>query len=414
MKEWLCLTCQMQRALKATESVQPPQMKPQASPSKVSTPASSLKDGTTNQNKDIIATQEAGGTDKIQGSLPKDAPQKKKDISKTSSTASPAVKDATAAVTDPVKEEKSALCPAENAPTSSAPQSKETGPDVSDLKKPMLATPVTIDVQTLDQKTNLPSFDPTKVKLEDNKEKADKIQKSADQLITDEVQHQQALKEESHPVEKSSTESGPPPPLPEGHESGSFLSFGGPKSQRVAPRTTEVVTGKVLGSLFSSASTLITSAVQEDTRTTPSARKMSAPQVSDRTSEISSKSSPQLSRRRNSLMEGRANQMQRTHLEKTPDQALSSGQGKVDKDPLGLAKPEASQVAPKVGQSTCPLCKVDLNMDSKNIPNYNTCTDCKTNVCNKCGFSPMPNATEVIKRQTYMYMYLYRAVKSKI
>ena len=58
-------------------------------------------------------------------------------------------------------------------------------------------------------------------------------------------------------------------------------------------------------------------------------------------------------------------------------------------------KPPASQAAPKAGQSTCPLCKVGLNLGSKDPPNYNTCTDCKNTVCNQCGFNPMPTKTEV-------------------
>lgn len=40
----------------------------------------------------------------------------------------------------------------------------------------------------------------------------------------------------------------------------------------------------------------------------------------------------------------------------------------------------------------CPLCKVTLRKDP---PNYDTCTECKTTVCNLCGFSPMPQQTEV-------------------
>lgn len=58
MNEWLCLTCQMQRALKAAETAEPQMMKSQALPNKVSTPVS--------QKKDIISTQKAEVLDKIQ------------------------------------------------------------------------------------------------------------------------------------------------------------------------------------------------------------------------------------------------------------------------------------------------------------------------------------------------------------
>uniref|UniRef100_A0A3P8T0U2 Zinc finger piccolo-type domain-containing protein n=1 Tax=Amphiprion percula TaxID=161767 RepID=A0A3P8T0U2_AMPPE len=68
-----------------------------------------------------------------------------------------------------------------------------------------------------------------------------------------------------------------------------------------------------------------------------------------------------------------------------------AGQGKVEKSetPKVAAAPQG---APK---STCPLCKLELNMGSKDPPNYNTCTDCKNTVCNQCGFNPMPNVKEV-------------------
>lgn len=43
MKEWLCLNCQMQRALGASEPPGTPIMKLQASPNKVTAPANALK-----------------------------------------------------------------------------------------------------------------------------------------------------------------------------------------------------------------------------------------------------------------------------------------------------------------------------------------------------------------------------------
>ncbi len=44
-------------------------------------------------------------------------------------------------------------------------------------------------------------------------------------------------------------------------------------------------------------------------------------------------------------------------------------------------------------KSLCPVCKnTELNLKSKDLPNHNTCTQCKSVVCNMCGFSP-PDAT---------------------
>lgn len=402
MKEWLCLTCQTQRALSATELAQPPLMKPtKASPSKVPQPLSSQKDATENQKK-VISNEKVGTVEKILDSAAEI--QTKMDITKTT-TASPAVKDTTAAASGPTKDEKSSLPPAEDVPTTSAPQSKDMEPVVSDDRKTMAAqAPSVIDAKTSKDKENPPIIDPSKVESEMKEETAVAVEKSADQTVKslDEVQPQQALNKDSQPVE-----SGPTPAQSEHQGSGSFFGFGSPKSQHAGSNKTEMVTGKMMGfgsSLFSSATSLITSAVQEDTRTMSSSRKMSAPQVSGKTSELqmSPKSSSQVFSRK--MSEVKANDTQKAHLVKKPDQpkeikATPPGKSSTDRDSTNLEKPEVSQAAPKVGHSICPLCKVELNMDSKTPTNFNTCTDCKSTVCNKCGFSPMPNLTQVIKLQ---------------
>ncbi|XP_075117766.1 protein bassoon [Leptodactylus fuscus] len=46
---------------------------------------------------------------------------------------------------------------------------------------------------------------------------------------------------------------------------------------------------------------------------------------------------------------------------------------------------------PKV---VCPLCKTELNVGSSDPPNYNSCTSCKKQVCNLCGFNPTPHLVE--------------------
>ena len=59
------------------------------------------------------------------------------------------------------------------------------------------------------------------------------------------------------------------------------------------------------------------------------------------------------------------------------------------KAPVSLTKKDAPPLEiPKA----CPLCMVDLKKDP---PSYNTCTECKNTVCNLCGFSPVPQKTEV-------------------
>lgn len=403
MKEWLCLTCQMQRALTASESVEPPLMKPQASPNKVSTPYAAA-----NQTKDIISTQKADMPDKNhQDSPTTHVPQSKEEISLHA-------KETLGCVSAQTKEEKTGLPPTKEVANFTVSPTKEMPKVVSDLNKPLpsQASPVNTDIETSHPKKKditPPGSPATKKVSEKKEEKAGTIQKSADKPVTtiDEVKPQQALNKESNPVETSLSKSAHPVAQPTNQGSGGFPSSGSPKSQRATSKTTEAVTGKMLGfgsSLFSSASTLITSAVQESRTTPPNSRKMSPVQVSDNmsASEISPKSSPPVSLRMTSTMEAKPPVAQKPHMEKIQDQpqqaqAPPSGQAKVDRDPSEPARPEASQTAPKVGQSTCLLCKADLNMGSKDLPNFNTCTECNTIVCNKCGFSPMSSVKEVIK-----------------
>lgn len=157
-------------------------------------------------------------------------------------------------------------------------------------------------------------------------------------------------------------------------ESGVFFGFGGPKSQTVAAKPAESVTGKMFGfgsSIFSSASTLITSAVQDEPKTTPPVSpKM--PAAKDSKSPTAKKS----------------------EQEKKPEQPQQA-KGPPSVQPKADKALSALRVVSKAGQSTCPLCKLELNVGSKDPPNYNTCTECKNTICNQCGFNPMPNVKEV-------------------
>ncbi|XP_017261213.1 protein piccolo isoform X7 [Kryptolebias marmoratus] len=298
MKEWLCLTCQMQRALAAAESGQPPVMKSQASPSKVSAPVSSQKDVTANQKKDVISTEKAG----IIGKTLRDSPthgaaQKKEDILQT------------AGVSGPTKEEKPSLPPAGDVSIFSPPQNKAREPVVPNLLKsmPAEAPPVTTDGENLVQKEASLSFEPSKVTSVKKEDKVEGIEKSADQLV------------------------------------------------KSLDKTSEI--------------------------------------------QISPKSSPQVSQRKPSLKDAEHKEVQNTQPEIIPHKppehtALLLKESKIDKDPQESATPEAPKDALKADGSTCPLCKLELNVDSENPPNFNTCTDCKSIVCNKCGFSPIPNVTK--------------------
>ncbi len=164
-------------------------------------------------------------------------------------------------------------------------------------------------------------------------------------------------------------------------ESGGFFGFGGGKSQPDAAKPAESVTGKMFGfgsSIFSSASTLITTAVQDQPKTTPP--------VSPKMSPAKEVKSP--------ATQKKDQQKKPEEPEKTKTPPLV--QAKVDKAPSETTKATAASLATvRSGQSSCPLCKVELNIGSQDLPNYNTCTKCKNTVCNQCGFNPMPNVSEV-------------------
>lgn len=174
----------------------------------------------------------------------------------------------------------------------------------------------------------------------------------------------------SQPARKQSSATPAPP-----QESGGLFGFGGTKTEAAKPE--ESVTGKMFGfgsSIFSSASTLISSSVQDEAKTTPP--------VSPKMPAAKDSKSPTA---------------KRPEQEKKPEQPQQtkgppSAQPKVEKPP---SEPPKLPVISKAGQSACPLCKLELNVGSKDPPNYNTCTVCKNTVCNQCGFNPMPNVKEV-------------------
>lgn len=416
MKEWLCLTCQMQRALTAAESVEPPSIKPQTSPNKVSTPAPTQEEPAANQKKDTISTHKADMPGKTQKDSPTTSepqnkketiPSSQKDITLISTTASSHSKE-TPPTPSVLSQEAEAESPrTKEVPTSSATLTSETT---------TVASPAVTDIGSAPQKKmdlTPPSSPATKKETEMEEKKDKMIEKSDKQVVglSDEGQPKQALNKESNHVETSLANSTPPEAKTTNQDLGGVLGFGSPKSKHDTSKTAEAVTGKMFGfgsSIFSSASSLI-NAVQEEARITPpTSRKMSAPANVSRkmsASQISPKSSPPASPSMPSVKESKPVAAQKPQLEKMPDKPQQakgppSGQAKLDTAPSETPKePATSKPAFKVDQSACPLCKGELNVGSKEPPNYNTCTECKNLVCSKCGFSPMPNVAEVIKNQ---------------
>lgn len=160
-------------------------------------------------------------------------------------------------------------------------------------------------------------------------------------------------------------------------DSGGFFGFGGPKGQTDTAKPGESMTGKMFGfgsSILSSASTLMTSAVQDEPKITPPV-------------------SPKVSHAKDSKSPSVAKQEQEKKLPE-PKQAMGPTSAAPKTDKPSPEPPKKASASPVVS-NTCPLCKVHLNVGSKDPPNYNTCTGCKSAVCNQCGFNPTPNVQEV-------------------
>lgn len=202
----------------------------------------------------------------------------------------------------------------------------------------------------------------------------------------------------STPAKQQST--APTPKADSSKKESGFFGFGGARSRSPSPQpAVSAVSGKVLGfgsSLFSKASNLLPSAVQDEpTPQTP--RKGSA------TSQTSVKSIPTTPT--SSQKEPVETEKHQTKETKTSVTKEEPPVAKKDEKKLNEKQPEMTKAmaeSPKVTQKSfkhqniaCPLCKIVLNVGSTEAPNYNTCTECKETVCNLCGFNPIPNQTEV-------------------
>lgn len=205
----------------------------------------------------------------------------------------------------------------------------------------------------------------------------------------------------SSPVSKAA-----PKAETEQEQSGFFsLGFGGARSRSPSPQPpVSAMSGKVLGfgsSFLSSASNLISSAVQDD----PSATPPTNPQASS-VSQTSTSQGVAIS-----VSTGKANQSDSQKEEKksdpTVDQRNKASISK--KSEPSLQMPKAVQ-GPQPPPKFCPLCKVEIKKD---LLNYSTCTECKNTVCNLCGFNPTPHQTEVtlcwllILLKSFLMMYVY-------
>ncbi|XP_076849492.1 uncharacterized protein pclob isoform X1 [Brachyhypopomus gauderio] len=172
----------------------------------------------------------------------------------------------------------------------------------------------------------------------------------------------------------------------QGRNDSSFFGFGfgGTRPRSPSPQpAVAAVSGKVLGfgsSFLSSASSLISAAVQDDPSTTPpTSRKGSS--VSPTPHQAESSASPAVTSHKES--EPPQGRTKTSHPPKSPGEAKKH-QSAVD--------PQKAGGSPQLLPQTCSLCKTEIKKDP---PNYSTCTECKNIVCKLCGFSPMPHQTEM-------------------
>lgn len=261
-----------------------------------------------------------------------------------------------------------------------------------------------------------------------------------------ELPQQKAKEEKTEKTQKPVTKgtesparSTPPPQAEVPKQQSSFFGFGAStgKSQPTSSKSSESMTGKIFGfsgltetarsrspspqsmtnapgkflgfgsSIFSSASNLISSALQDE----------SSPPVSHKSSTVSQASTPPTSRKCSIVPTGEPKAPISTTLDDKPVEK------KVDEPNVAKAKssvtekqeamPESVEVtvlpksASKASQPTCPLCKVELNVGSEELPNYNKCTECKDIVCNLCGFNPMPHLSKVSHFSYYIMIFCF-------
>lgn len=217
-------------------------------------------------------------------------------------------------------------------------------------------------------------------------------------------------------IEKSPSKfASPPRAEPPKQESSFFgLGFGGPKvvpaaskpsesatgklfgglteaarSRSPSPQTVSAVSGKVLGfgsSFFSSASNLITSAAQAEPSTTPpTSRKGST------VSQTAVITTPPISRKGSTAA---PDSKVLSIGDVKPHVAEKHAEGQPEVKQVAVSQPPQKPVSQAV-HHTCPICKVQLNIGSKDAKNFTVCTECKTTVCSQCGFNPKPHQSEV-------------------
>ncbi|KAB0377798.1 hypothetical protein FD755_009376 [Muntiacus reevesi] len=194
----------------------------------------------------------------------------------------------------------------------------------------------------------------------------------------------------SHPIKPSTAE-----PRPPAGEAPAKSATAAPSGPGAAEPTQEGLTGKLFGlgaSLLTQASTLMSAQPEADSQGQPAPSK-GPPKIvfSDASKEAGPRppgSGPGPGPATGAKTEpGSGPRAQaRTGGTTSPKHGRTEHQAASK----AAAKPKTT---PKE-RATCPLCQAELNVGSKGPANYNTCTTCKLQVCNLCGFNPTPHLVE--------------------
>ncbi|KAM3926262.1 protein piccolo isoform 4-T4 [Leptodactylus fuscus] len=182
-----------------------------------------------------------------------------------------------------------------------------------------------------------------------------------------------------------------------------------PKVQPTTPQ--ETVTGKLFGfgaSIFSQASSFISTAAQPGTQTQSTqgtaSKQPPPPQKiaeSQKTKEPTATQPPKVPAiKKETQMVVTKEDTKSIPSKKEVDEKIVQ-EKEIKKNIPELqktVKPEPKIIEKiKESKTLCPLCKTELNIGSKDLPNFNTCTECKNMVCNLCGFNPTPHLTEAVE-----------------
>lgn len=97
---------------------------------------------------------------------------------------------------------------------------------------------------------------------------------------------------------------------------------------------------------------------------------------------------------------------------KSPQRETGRG-GPLQQDPTGPGTHQVEITAASAAgmESLCPICKnTKFNFQSKEPPNHNTCTQCKSVVCSMCGFSPPDAAVSKLYNSFIQSNFMYLSV----